>query len=267
MILPRVTAVRFDRQLGSGRTKPCLLVCSTEDGEEVELVAKFAAGCDRGYVALAAEALAAMLASDLDLPVPPAYLVDINSDFAATIPIADVRQLAERSPGPNFGSQKLGPGYFALPKNKPLSKAQIDNAAEIMAFDTFIANYDRTVANPNLLCSGSDFAIIDHELAFFTTGVIGWRPPWEPGAISFQKGLPEANRHVFLECIRGVEFSLDRLSGAFEAISDLRIEEYRTSLPSQWRPESENVVGMIEHIRALRDNISLAISAFKGALL
>lgn len=38
MTLPKVTASRFDRRLGSGRTKLCTVFAETEDREEVELV-------------------------------------------------------------------------------------------------------------------------------------------------------------------------------------------------------------------------------------
>lgn len=37
MTLPKVTASRFDRRLGSGRTKPCIIFAETEEHEEVEL--------------------------------------------------------------------------------------------------------------------------------------------------------------------------------------------------------------------------------------
>jgi hypothetical protein len=37
MTLPKVTAVRFDRRLGSGRTKPCSIFAETEEHAEVEL--------------------------------------------------------------------------------------------------------------------------------------------------------------------------------------------------------------------------------------
>ena len=37
MTLPKVTASRFDRRLGSGRTKSCIVFAETEEHEEVEL--------------------------------------------------------------------------------------------------------------------------------------------------------------------------------------------------------------------------------------
>jgi hypothetical protein len=40
MMLELLTAIRFERVMGSGRTRPCLLGCQNEAGEEVEVVTK-----------------------------------------------------------------------------------------------------------------------------------------------------------------------------------------------------------------------------------
>ena len=65
-----LTAVRFDRQMSVGKTGPCLVGRITEDGKQAEVVVKFAAGCEMKHRSLIAEALASLLAADLDLPVP-----------------------------------------------------------------------------------------------------------------------------------------------------------------------------------------------------
>ena len=104
--------------------------------------------------------------------------------------------------------KKLPPGFYTLPTERPLPRALRPVAAEILAFDAFIANPDRTVANPNCLFNGRELAIFDHDLAFLMEGIIGWKPPWEPGAIPFPKGLPPRSRHVFLEELRGQPLDL-----------------------------------------------------------
>ena len=32
MMLPEVTAIRFEKVMGSGRTQPCLMICENEAG-------------------------------------------------------------------------------------------------------------------------------------------------------------------------------------------------------------------------------------------
>ena len=75
-MLDSVIAVRFDRRMGNGKTWPCLVSGLKPDGDEMEVVAKFSAGCERQVGGLVAEAIAAMLAADLDLPVPEPVLVE-----------------------------------------------------------------------------------------------------------------------------------------------------------------------------------------------
>lgn len=258
-MLSSVTAVRFDRVLTSGRTRPCLVGCETEDGQEIEVVVKLAAGCDLGVRSLMAEAVAAMLAADLDLPVPEPFLVMLETDFANLIANPDAKRLATQSIGWNFGSKKLPPGYVTYPAGKSLPLSLIPTATEILAFDVFIGNPDRRTDNPNLLLRGEEMAIYDHELAFFTEGVIGWKPPWHPGGIAVQ-------RHVLLAVLKGKKLDLARLTGAFQSLTDARLTEYRQALPATWVGDGVAVDKTFAYLRDLRDNIQEAVMQLIGAL-
>jgi hypothetical protein len=136
-MLDLVTAVRFDRRMTTGKSWPCLLSCLRSSGEEVEVVAKFSSACDRGVGGLVAEALAAMLAADLGLPVPEPLLVEFDTEFVALIRARDL-ELAERigrSVPVAFGSRKLPPGFTVLPKDKAIPQHLRAQAAEIFAFN------------------------------------------------------------------------------------------------------------------------------------
>ncbi len=69
-MLSEATAVRFDRLMGNGKTRPSLMACISSEGAEVEMIVKFAAGCEAKELSLVREGIGAMLAADLDLPVP-----------------------------------------------------------------------------------------------------------------------------------------------------------------------------------------------------
>jgi hypothetical protein len=213
-----------------------------------------------------AEVLAALLATDLDLPVPEPFLVRMEPGLAASIPDTTARQRAQSSPGLNFGSKKLPPGFMVYPAGKPIPKELAPTAADILAFDTFIANPDRTAANPNLLFNGRELAIYDHELALFMDGLIGWKPPWQPGGVQFPKGQPPKIRHVFLEDLRGSALDFDRLTGAFEAITAGRLTEYRQALPEEWVGEGQAAGRIMEYIAQLKENIKPAINRLTEAL-
>ena len=138
------------------------------------------------------------------------------------------------------------------------------SAAEIFAFDMLIQNSDRRPNNPNLQYKGEQFAIFDHDLALITEGVLFWKPPWEEGALDVAGGL---GAHVLCAGLKGTTPNLDRLTGAWEAITDDRLEAYRMALPPEW-DEAANVADTAcLFLRQLRDNINPAIQEVLGVLL
>lgn len=263
-MLDLVTATRFDRRMGSGRTKPILLACEYDDADDLEVVTKLSAGCDRGVGALISEAIAAMLAADLGLPTPEPFLVRLEPEFVALIPDMEIRTLAMRSVPIAFGSEKLPPGFSSWPVNKPISATLRDAAAEVFAFDALIANFDRRPVNPNCLCDGNNLAIFDHELAFLFEGVIGWRPPWEVGAL---ENLKYANGHLFSVSLQSKPVNLARFTGAWAAISDIRLRQYKAALPPEWAADGGLADRALVYISKVRDNIQPAIAEIARILI
>lgn len=264
-MLESVMAVRFDRRMKNGKTWPCLLACLRADGEECEVVAKFSAGCERGPGGLVAEAIAAMLAADLVLPVPEPVVVDFDAEFIDLLP-AEEREMTARiraSVPVAFGSTKLPPGFISIPPDKAFPQSLRTEAAEIFAFDALIQNSDRRPENPNCLLDGHSFAIFDHEFAFMTEGIIGWQPPWKPGGLNSFKGT---NRHVFFSALAGRPIDLSRFLGAWQSISDVRINEYRQALPPQWVYDKTVVDNCLDYISQVRDNIEPAIAEISRVL-
>ncbi len=235
---------------------PCRLACETATDEEVEVIAKLSAGADRGVAALASEAISAMLAADLGLPVPEPFLVRLEPDFVASISDTKVAVLMRRSNPVAFGSKRLPPGYTTWPVGKQIPRDAFAVALEIFAFDALIANADRRPVNPNCLFQGTSLAILDHELAFFTEGVIGWRVPWEVGSLDH---LRQPQSHLFSDQLRGKQINVDRLTGAWAAITDARLEGYRGVLPTEWNEAGESVDKALRHIAAVRDNLDMAM--------
>ena len=243
-------AIRYDRDLEVGRNKPVLLACDV-DGKSVEIIAKFSHRCERRTNALVAEAISAMLAADLDLPVPEPFVVRLDPDLELVM--GELMPDWPNQQGlPAYGSTRLPPGYSSLPVGKAIPVALLSLAAEIFTYDVVIDNSDRLPRNPNCLSDGKSFAIIDHELAF-PSGILGWRPPWEPNALSYMGTDP--SKHLFFDNLRGKTFDLNRLSGAMEAIGDERLMEYIECLPPEWLGVDSEHMRMKQHIASSRDHI------------
>jgi hypothetical protein len=231
-MLPLLSATRFTKVMGSGRTQPCLMGCENEAGDEVEVVVKLRKHPQILPGGCVAESMASFLALDLGLAVRQPYRVHISKDFAQTVPDTGLRAILEKSEGLNFGCAKWGPGYTIWPRDQSLPKSMKRTAMEIFAFDGLIQNPDRRAANPNCVFLGDEFMIYDHETAFSHFITLFARPPWEPGGVDFLKD------HIFRVVLRGEHLELDRFQGALEALDESRFRAYVDAVPVEWNGEA-----------------------------
>jgi hypothetical protein len=218
------------------------MACEDANGEEIEAVVKLRGHPQIAPGALAAEALCSLFATDLDLPVQQPYLVQVDRDFAATVPDPGLRPIIEASAGLNFGSRKWGPGYTIWPREQSLPRAMRQAAMEIFAFDGLIQNTDRRAVNPNCVFLGDDFLLYDHEQSFSNFYVLFARPPWEPGGMDFLK------EHIFRDALRGQALELNRIQGALEALDSTRFQAYVDAIPAEWDGEAVTRARAAEHI-------------------
>ena len=234
------------------------MVCEDGEGEEVEVVVKL-----RGHQQIlpggfVAEAMASLLAQDLDLPIQRPFQVAISKEFAQTVPDAGLRAIVERSEGLNFGCEKWGPGYTIWPRDKMLPKAMRQAAMEIFAFDGLIQNPDRRAVNPNCVFLGGDFLLYDHESAFSNFFAIFAKSAWEPGGLDF------LSDHIFRHALRGHGLELDRLQGAFEALDASRFQAYLQQVPADWDGEAitrERVAELLLNCLPHFDRIKLQLQS------
>jgi hypothetical protein len=262
MSLARYTVVRFHRRVENTRTKPSLVFCEDENGEEAEFYLKLRSGSERATTGLVCEIMAAQFATDLDLPTPESGLLEVTAEFAKTVPNPEVTEQLSRSVGWNFGARKAGSGYSAVLAGRVPPSELLHTAAEIFAFDGFIQNPDRRTTNPNLLSNGSGYVMIDHELAFdFIDGmVLGWTPPWEGGVLNFLR------THVFYDLLRQTAPDYNRLAGAIEALSTTRLEAYADAVPAEWAGGRDAATKILDYLLLLKTNIPATLDAIQGML-
>lgn len=259
-------ASRFDRQMSSGKTWPCLLGVIDETEQETEVIAKFSAGCERGVTGLAVEAVTAMLAADLDLPIPEPFLVEFDDEFVRLIPLhaGPVATRISDSCRTAFALAKLPPGFVTIAPERPIPVDLRGAAADILAFDALIVNADRRPTNPNCLTNGRALAIFDHELSFMNDGILFWKPPWEPGSLDLMRR--DVSQHVFLGELRGTKPDFQRLQGAWLAVTDQRLSEYRLALPEAWGEAAGTVDRVLGYIAEVRDHVGAALAEVSRVL-
>lgn len=233
-MLSSVTAERFLKVMGNGRTRPCLIECITPEGVSVEVVVKSSAGCMEKEKNLGLEAIAAMLAADLSLPVPEPFVVELADDFIESLTDHDFKTYLSSGCRLAFGSKHLGPGYAVWLSGQTIPDEMSQDAIEVYIFDAIIVNTDRRPENPNCLTSGSDFAIFDHELTLHT--YLFWKEPWKEDS-----DFPGQDVHIFAgPYFTALPNDLSRFISAWESIPDSRFDNYLDALPYEWRAEHED---------------------------
>ena len=261
----RVQATSVLHALSSGRTKPCLMLCTDDAGNSFEAVVKWRAGKEMSERGLVCELMTAMLAIDLDLPVPKSFIVEVAPNFNVGENKPELSAIARQSAGLNFGCERLPQGVATWPKDKPIPVSLRPLAAEVFAFDVLIQNPDRrreSPNGPNLLWSGDEIYLYDHEQAFsFLMGIIGWQPPWTG------RGTEFCRNHVFFQQLTGIPHNFDRLSGALEALTDARLKEYVDAVPNEWRSKSDAADRIAEYLQQARQNRAALFGVINHLLL
>ena len=184
---------------------------------------------------LCREWVCAHLGQHLGLPIPPFGLLNVSKEIIAEAP-PDWKSLGA---GIAFGSQQhAGCTWFSKNQSSQVSPQLQSN---ILAFDWWIQNTDRTDWNPNLLWDAgpSALVVIDHNLTF-------------PAAFSCREFL---DSHIFRD--RWMELDLvgfDELQQQFCATADAILDQACDNVPSEWswaNPECDVPSNMnLNHVRA-----------------
>lgn len=259
----KVYAARFEKPAGNGRNRACFITCVDIAGQRVEAVVKLSALSESGAGTLIREAIAAFFAADLGLPVPEPLLVEVTDPFKSAVGQSDYAGLIQKSSRFAFGSTKLGPGFQIYAPAMRLNDAQVQCAAEIFVFDTFIANGDRAPKNPNCLHSGDYLSIIDHDVSFLMGALLFWKAPWELGG---GEELSQVDRHIFWSQVRQKGLSFDRLKAALVAISDERLDQYISALPPEWTMGNDIAQEAVSYIKRLREMSGEAFAEIQRVL-
>ncbi|HVS64631.1 MAG TPA: HipA family kinase [Thermoanaerobaculia bacterium] len=158
--MPTLRATRYVQPLHEGGSLPA--VVDTDDGL---YVVKFR-GAGQGALALVAELVAGLLARLAGLPLPDVALVEVSPVFGRNEPDPEIQDILHGSHGVNVGLRYLD-GAFNF---DPLAAGDLvpaDLAADLVWFDAWLTNPDRTARNPNVLVWRGAPWLIDHGAAIY----------------------------------------------------------------------------------------------------
>lgn len=215
-----VTATRYVTPLREGGSLPGLV----EADDDGLYVVKFR-GAGQGPRALVAEWLAGELGRAIGLPIPELAFVEVDPGLGDAEPDEELQDLVHASGGRNLGLDFL-PG--ALPFS-PATHPDVDPtfAADVVWFDAFTTNPDRTARNPNLLVWHGRTWLIDHGAALYIHHT--WRDPDAHARRPFDR----IRDHVLLPFAGSIVDADARLAGRIDADLIARLVD---ALPDAWLP-------------------------------
>jgi hypothetical protein len=154
-----VGATRYVTPLHEGGSLPAIV----EADDDGMYVLKFR-GAGQGPKALIAELVAGEIARAARLPIPEIVLIELDPDLARTEPDPEIQELIKASAGLNIALDYLpGAVMFDPLAEKPAPRL----ASDIVWFDAFVTNVDRTPRNANMLMWHRQLQLIDHGAALY----------------------------------------------------------------------------------------------------
>ena len=186
-----VRATRYVTPLREGGSLPAIV----EADDDGMYVLKFR-GAGQGPKALVAELLSGEIARAAGLPVPEIVFIELDSDLGRTEPDQEIQDLLRASGGLNLGLDYL-PGSVTF---DPLVDRPDERlASEIVWFDAFVTNVDRTARNTNMLMWHSRLWLIDHGASLY------FHHSWDDYLERARSGFSPIHEHVLLPFAREVE--------------------------------------------------------------
>lgn len=159
-MLRTLTVTRYVTPLREGGSLPAIV----EADDDGMYVLKFR-GAGQGPKALVAEVIVGELGRALGLGVPEIVLLELDGVLGRSEPDFEIQALVRASAGLNLGLDYL-PGSVAF---SPVDVTRVDpeQASQIVWFDAYTCNVDRTARNTNMLYWHRHLTLIDHGSALY----------------------------------------------------------------------------------------------------
>ncbi len=162
-VLPQIRSVlatRYVTPLREGGSLPAIM----EADDDGLYVVKFR-GAGQGPKSLIAELLTGEIGRALGLRVPEIVFIDVDASLSKAEPDPEIQELLRNSAGLNVGLDYL-PGSLAFTPQVADSIAP-GFAADVVWFDAYTMNVDRTPRNPNMLTWHGKHWLIDHGASIY----------------------------------------------------------------------------------------------------
>ena len=230
MELRTVKATRYVTPLREGGSLPAIV----EADDDGLYVLKFR-GAGQGPKALIAELVVGELGRALGLPVPEIVFVELDATLARTEPDPEIQDLIRASDGLNLALDYL-PGVIAF--DPVVDKPESALASQVVWFDAYTTNVDRTPRNTNLLVWHGKLWLIDHGAALY------FHHDWTNYQNRSRSAFPQIKDHVLLPLAGSLEEADALLS---RRVTPQLLRDILSLVPDDWLTFDSRFADVGEH--------------------
>jgi hypothetical protein len=246
MDIRTVNVTRYVTPLREGGSLPAIV----EADDDGLYVLKFR-GAGQGVRALTAELVAGEIARALGLKIPEIVFVELDPALAMTEPDPEIQDLIKASAGLNLAMDYL-PGSIMYDTAIQPPSARL--ASEIVWFDAYTANVDRTARNANMLLWHKEIWLIDHGAALY------FHHDWDAFPTKSRNPFALIKQHM----LKGYATELAAVDEEFSArLTPELLESIVATIPDAWldNPEQDREIYLkflIERLVAPREFVQEA---------
>lgn len=224
-MLRTVRATRYVTPLREGGSLPAIV-----EADDLGLYVLKFRGAGQGPMALVAELIAGEIGRMLGLPVPEIVFVDVDAALGRNEPDEEIRDLLRASVGLNLGLDYLPGSTMFDPAAGDRADAQL--ASQVVWFDAFVTNVDRTARNPNLLYWHKTLYLIDHGAALY------FHHNWPSGEQFVTSRFAPVAQHVLLPWAAQLEAVAAEFAVKLKAEN---FEQILATVPAEWLSHDRQV--------------------------
>jgi hypothetical protein len=230
-MLKTIRVARYVTPLREGGSLPAIV-----EGDDQGLYVMKLSGAGQGRRALIAELIAGTLAGALGLRVPELAFLDLDLAISRNEPDPEIRDLLKASAGINIGLDYLPGSLNYDPLAGTLPESQL--ASDVVWFDAFITNVDRTAKNTNLLTWHRNLWLIDHGASLY------FHHTWQDFLERSRTAFPQVKDHVLLPLASRLEDSHPRLVAKLD---DAVLRRAVEAIPDDWLVQDSPFHSAAEH--------------------
>jgi hypothetical protein len=234
---------RYVTPLREGGSVPAIV----EADDDGLYVLKFR-GAAQGAKALIAELVAGEIGRALGLPVPEIVFLELDGVLGRSEPHFEIRAQVKASDGLNIGLDYL-PGAVAF-NTLDVAKMDARLASQIVWFDAYMSNVDRTPRNTNMLFWHQRLILIDHGASLYFHYSTDDYLPRSGDTFKLIKD------HVLLP----IASNLEEVDREFkQRLTPTVLAEIINEIPSLWLEQEEQRAAYLAYVQARLKNSHLFV--------